>query len=68
MRVLLCSHDAVDDKVGTTVEDEAKMLEGCQSEHPAGEGGDDDEEGGEDKKKLQDNETIRRRIRLRRSR
>ena len=43
--ILLCSHDAVDDKVGATVEDEAKVLEGCQCEHPAGEGGDEDEEG-----------------------
>ena len=43
--ILLGSHDAVDDKVGATVEDEAKVLEGCQCEHPAGEGGDEDEKG-----------------------
>ena len=34
VRILLCSHDAVDDKVGATVEYEAKVLECCQGEHP----------------------------------
>ena len=32
---LLCAHDAVDDKVGATVEHKSKVLEGRQGEHPA---------------------------------
>ena len=44
MRILLCSHDAVDDKVGATVEHQAKVLEGCQGEHPAADYKDYDEE------------------------
>ena len=34
--ILLCSHDAVDDKVGPAVEHEPEVLEGCEGEHPAG--------------------------------
>ena len=34
--ILLCSHDAVDDKVGAAVEHEPEVLEGCEGEHPAG--------------------------------
>ena len=33
---LLCAHDAIDDKVGATIENKSKVLEGGQSEHPAG--------------------------------
>ena len=33
---ILCAHDAIDDKVGATIEDKSKVLEGSQSEHPAG--------------------------------
>ena len=36
VRILLCSHDAVDDKVGPAVEHEPEVLEGCEGEHPAG--------------------------------
>ena len=32
---ILCAHDAIDDKVGATIEDKSKVLEGSQSEHPA---------------------------------
>ena len=32
---LLCSHDAVDDKVSAAVEHESKVLEGGEGEHPA---------------------------------
>ena len=32
---VLCAHDAIDDKVGATIEDKSKVLEGSQSEHPA---------------------------------
>ena len=32
---ILCAHDAIDDKVGATIEDKSKVLESGQGEHPA---------------------------------
>jgi hypothetical protein len=32
---LLCTHDAVNDEVDATVEDEKQVLDGGDSEHPA---------------------------------
>ena len=33
---LLCSHEAVNDEVNGAVEDEEEVLDGGESEHPAG--------------------------------
>ena len=33
---LLCPHEAVNDEVGGATEDEKKVLNGGESEHPAG--------------------------------
>ena len=31
---LLCSHEAVNDKVDRAVEDEEEVLDGCEAKHP----------------------------------
>ena len=36
---LLCAHEAVDDKVHRAVDNEEEVLDGGETEHPAGVGG-----------------------------
>ena len=54
--VLLCSHDAVDDKVSTAVEHESKVLEGGEGEHPAEDKEDCDKEEVEEEEEEEDDD------------